>query len=118
MNATQEQVATLALPQLAVPSAAQAISVVNRWLHGKIGTAVNTSQASFHFDTYCWHLPIQLAYPDTGPVGVIGDVYLHAATGQFIGRPDADDLKQRAVVMAEKYGLIEDADEDTEVASA
>jgi len=111
MIATKEQTAAITLPELAVADANRAISIVNRWLQTETGTAVHVSQATFNVATYCWHLPVLLAYPDTGPVGVIGDVFLHAATGQFVGLPDAEDLQRRAIALAEKCGLVE-TDED------
>jgi hypothetical protein len=118
MNATEEQieqseqVAVAALPELAVPDAESAISIVNGWLHTEVGTAVNVSRAYFKAASYCWHLPVQLIYPDTGLVGVIGDVFLHAATGQLVGLPDAEELKQRAIALAEAHGLLEEGEED------
>lgn len=117
MNATieqQEQVAVAALPELAVPTAERAISLVNGWILREVGTAVHVSQAIFNADTYCWHLPVLLAYPDTGPVGVIGDVYLHAATGRFVGSPEADELERRAIALADACGLVETDEEETE----
>lgn len=111
MIATKEHAAALTLPEMAVPDADRAISIVNRWLQTETGTAIHVSHATFNVATYCWHLPVLLAYPDTGPVGVIGDVYLQAATGQFVGLPDAEDLQRRAIALAEKCGLVE-TDED------
>jgi hypothetical protein len=111
MITTEEQTIVATLPELAVPTAERAISMVNHWLHCEVGTAVNVSRASFNSTTYCWHLPIQLAYPDTGPVGVIGDVYLHAATGEFIGLPDADELLKRTETLAYAYGITAGGDE-------
>jgi hypothetical protein len=108
MSAIQEQPVTVTLPKLAVPDEESAIAVVNRWLHTDVGTAVNVSRAYFDAATFCWHLPVQLAYPDTGPVGVIGDVFVHAATGQFIGLPAAEDLEQRAIALAYAHGLVEE----------
>lgn len=106
-----EQVAVAALPELAVPDAERAISIVNGWLHTEVGTAVNVSRAYFNATTYCWHLPVQLAYPDTGPVGMIGDIYLRADTGRFIGRPGAGELRQRAIALAKAHGLATEDDQ-------
>ena len=38
-------------------------------------------------------------------LGVVGDVYLHAATGTFVGRPSAADLIRRAEGLAAAYGI-------------
>lgn len=112
MIATLELKDTVAVPSLAVPTASDAMSKVNGWLHRKIGFAVNVSQATFDPITYAWHLPVQLAFPDTGPVGIIGDIFLHAGTGQFVGAADAAVLRQRAEHLADSLGLL--PPEDTE----
>jgi hypothetical protein len=113
MNATkeqEEQVAVSTLPELAVPTAERAISLVNRWLQREVGMAVSTSRAFFNPASYYWHLPIHLAYGSTGPLGVIGDVYLHAVTGDFAGRLNAEELQQRAVTLAKAHGFTEEED--------
>ena len=67
--------------------------------------ALHTTSAQFNRVTFCWHLPIELAYPKRGTLGVIGDVYLHAATGEFVGLPEADDLRQRAETLAKSFEI-------------
>ena len=67
----------------------------------------NVSSATFNPETFCWHLPIYLAYGSTGPLGIVGDVYLHAGTGAFIGAPEATDLQRRAEALAATYGIQE-----------
>ena len=59
--------------------------IVNRWLHREVGMALNVENAAFNPDSYCWHLPIHLAYGSTGSLGIVADVYLHAATGALLG---------------------------------
>ena len=109
----QLEAATLAtLPALAVPDAERAISVANRWLHNEVAMLIHVSRATFDPVTFCWHLPVQLSYPHTGPLGVIGDIYLQAATGQMIGAPKPDELRQRAVVLAEAHGFRAEDDDD------
>lgn len=111
MSATKKQKAKniiAPLPELAVPTAVQAMKRVNRWLQSEVGMAVSVSQAFFNATNYSWHLPIHLAYGSTGPLGVIGDIYLHAATGEFLGRPNAEDLQQRATALAEAHGFMEE----------
>jgi len=95
------------LPQLAAATEEDAIALVNQWLHREVGMALNVSSATFNPDTFCWHLPIHLAYGVTGSLGVIGDVYLHAATGAFIGAPEAADLQHRANALAAAHGISE-----------
>jgi hypothetical protein len=96
---------TLTVPQLAVPTASAAIALVNRWLHREVGMAVHTTVAHFDATTFCWHLPIELAYATHGTLGVVGDVYLHAATGAFVGRPSAEELIRRAEGLAAACGI-------------
>ena len=45
-------------------------------------------------------MPIELAYGITGPLGVVGDVYLQAASGAFAGHPNAEEFRQRAEALA------------------
>jgi hypothetical protein len=95
------------LPQLAVATAEEAITLVNRWLHREVGMALNVSCATFNLETFCWHLPIHLAYGATGPLGIVGDVYVHAATGVFMGVPEIADLQHRAEALAAMHGITE-----------
>jgi len=96
---------TLTVPQLAVPTASAAMVLVNRWLHREVGMAVHATVAYFDATTFCWHLPIELAYATHGTLGVVGDVYLHAATGAFVGRPSAEELIRRAEGLAAVCGI-------------
>ena len=92
-------------PQLTVPTAETAIAHVNRWLHQQTGTALHAASATFDLVTYYWHVPIELAYGATSPLGQVGDVYLHAATGEFAGHPQAELLQQRAEALAAAHGI-------------
>ena len=94
-------------PQLAAATEEDAIALVNRWLHREVGMALHVAQATFNPDTFCWHLPMHLAYGATGPLGIVGDVYVHAATGVFIGAPDAVDLQRCAEALATVHGIAE-----------
>jgi hypothetical protein len=93
------------LPHLAAATEEEAIALVNRWLHRAVGMALNVSHATFNPETFCWHLPIHLAYGATGSLGIVGDVYVHAATGTFLGAPDATDLQHRAEALAAAHGI-------------
>jgi hypothetical protein len=92
-------------PQFAVPTAHEAIARVNRWLHREIGIAIHAAGAAFDPVTFYWHVPIELAYGATGPLGVVGDVYIHAATGDFAGRPNTEEFRQRAEALAIAHGI-------------
>lgn len=95
----------MAAPQLAVPAADDAIAVVNRWLHREVGLAVHATTAAFDPDTFYWHLPIELAYATAGTLGVVGDIYLHAATGAFAGSPDPTEFQRRAETLAAAHEI-------------
>jgi len=94
---------TIAVPHLAIETGENAIAAVNRWLHREVGMALNASEATFNFESFCWHVPIFPAYGETGALGVVGDVYLHAATGEFIGVLSADELQKRAGTLAKAH---------------
>jgi len=103
MSATKKQKthpAASTLPKLAAPTAKRAISIVNRWLRNEEATLVRVRQATFDPGAYCWHLPVQRSRSKANAI-VFGDIYLHAATGQFVGCPGAEELQQRATALAE-----------------
>jgi len=95
----------LVAPQLAVPTANDAIERVNRWLHREVGMAVHAVTATFDPATFYWHVPIELAYATHGTLGVVGDLYLHAATGAFAGCPHPEEIIQRAETLAAAHGI-------------
>ena len=101
----REMMDVLTVPQLAIPTVHEAVILVNAWLHREVGMAVHATTAHFDPTTFCWHLPIELAYATHGTLGVVGDVYLHAATGAFVGRPSAADLIRRAERLAAACGI-------------
>lgn len=98
---------SVTIPHLAIETAESAIASVNRWLHREVGMALNVLSAVFSPETFCWHLPVHLAYAETGSLGIIGDVYIHAATGEFVGAPTAEELQQRADALAAAHGVTE-----------
>ena len=98
---------TVIIPHLAIETGENAIAAVNRWLHREVGMALNASEAVFNLKSFCWHVPIHLAYGETGSLGIVGDVYIHAATGEFIGVLSADELQKRADALAKAHGVAE-----------
>ena len=101
MNTT----AVLTMPTFAVATEEEAVAHVNRWLHRSVGMAVHVWRAEFDPVTFYWHLPVELAYATHGTLGVVGDVYLHAATGAFACHPDPTGFAQRADTLAEAHGI-------------
>ncbi len=102
------------LQTLTVANAEKAISLVNRWLHRDVGFFIHVSRAVLDPVTSYWRLPVELAYPQTGSLGVIGEVYLNAADGQFVERPTVEELQQRATELAHAHGITEDDNGDEE----
>jgi len=96
-----------AIPRLSIETAEDAIAKVNGWLHAEVGLALNVDEARFDEKTFCWHLAVNLAYGATGRLGTVGDVYLHAATGEFVGAPSVDELQKRADELAKAHGIAE-----------
>jgi hypothetical protein len=105
MSGNAIEIAVAATPRFTVPTAEDAMARINRWLHREIGTAVHAASATFDPATFFWHVPIELAYGATGPLGVVGDVYLDAITGAFAGHPNAEQFRQRAEALAAKFGI-------------
>lgn len=106
MNTVSSAVPSLS-PSLAIATDERAIALVNRWLHREVGMALNAAGATFNPATFCWHVPVQLAYGATGPLGIVGDVFVHAATGEFMGAPAPAELQNRAEALAEARGIPE-----------
>ncbi len=94
-------------PQLQAATEEEALTLVNRWLHREVGMALNVERADFDQEAFCWHLPIHLAYGATGSLGIVGDVYLHAANGKLYGAPSAAELRRRAEELAAARGISE-----------
>jgi hypothetical protein len=94
-------------PQLLAATEEEAMMLVNRWLHREVGMALNVESATFDPEAFCWHLPIHLAYGATGSLGIIADVYLHAASGRLLGAPSVAELRRRAEALAATHGITE-----------
>ncbi len=93
------------IPQLAIPTDQEAISRVNRWLHREVGMFLHSTTATFDPISFFWHLPIELAYATHGTLGVVGDIFINAATGAFAGPPDPAEIQRRAEALATAYGI-------------
>lgn len=102
---TKGLIPVLTKPLIAIPTEVEAIATANRWLHREIGLALHTTTATFDTVSYYWHLPVKLAYPDKGTLGVIGDLYLQAVTGAFAGELEPNEFRQRADALAALYGV-------------
>lgn len=94
-------------PQLLAATEEDAMMLVNRWLHREVGLALNVESAAFDPEAFCWHLPIHLAYGATGSLGIVADVYLHAASGRLLGALSVAELRRRADALAAAHGITE-----------
>jgi len=94
-------------PQLLAATEEEAMTLVNRWLHREVGMALNVESATFDPESFCWHLPIHLAYGMTGSLGIVADVYLHAASGRLLGALSVAELRRRADALAAAHGITE-----------
>jgi len=91
-----------AMPLLRLPDASSAREIVGRWLLKEIGTAAYPGDATFQPESFTWHVPIWLRYAEKIRVGILADVYLHAATGIFLGRPSHEDLIHRTETLLQQ----------------
>ena len=57
------------------------MTLVNRWLHREVGMALNVESATFNAETFCWRLPIHLAYGGGGSLGVWQAVEVYLIPG-------------------------------------
>jgi hypothetical protein len=100
---TEEQtIKSSAMPLLRLPDASSAREIVGRWLLKEIGTAAYPGDATFQPESFTWHVPIWLSYAEKIQIGILADVYLHAATGIFLGRPSREDLIHRAKALLQQ----------------
>ena len=83
------------VPSLALPDAEAARRAVGRWLRTEIGDALYPAEVSFFAESFAWHVCIWFSTAMQPMVAPIADVYLSAATGEFLGRPTREDLLTR-----------------------
>jgi hypothetical protein len=114
VNGANEQAALALLPELNIWRADEAISRANRWLQSRLTMFIHVSQATFDPLTYCWHLPVHLAFADTGSIGIVGDIYLHAVSEQLISIPDTATMQANALALVKLHGMLKYEDEEQE----
>lgn len=90
------------MPLLRLPDEVSAREAVAQWLLREIGTAAYPGDATFQPESFTWHVPVWLSYAAQVRIGILADVYLHAATGIFLGRPSREDLIHRAETLLKK----------------
>lgn len=93
-NKTESHAETQA-PSLALPDAEAARRAVGRWLRTEIGDALYPAEVSFVAESFAWHVCIWFSTAMEPMVAPIADVYLSAATGEFLGRPTREELLKR-----------------------
>lgn len=76
-------------PPLALPNAESARRAVGRWLRTEIGDALYPAKASFVKESFVWHVSVWFSTASQPMSALVADVYLSAATGNFIRRLQA-----------------------------
>ena len=82
-------------PPLALPDAEAARRTVGRWLRTEIGDALYPAEALFVKDSFAWHVAIWFSTASKPLTALVADVYLSAATGDFLGKPSREQLIQQ-----------------------
>jgi len=98
----EAKIESFATPLLRLPDASSARETVGRWILKEIGTSAYPGEATFQPESFTWHVPIWLSYAEKTQIGILADVYLHAATGNFLGRPSRADLIHRAEALLQQ----------------
>ncbi len=93
-NKTQPNADTQA-PSLALPDPEAARRAVGRWLRTEIGDALYPAEVWFVAESFAWHVCIWFSAAMQPMDAPIADVYLSAATGEFLGRPTREELLKR-----------------------
>jgi hypothetical protein len=91
-------------PSLALPDAEAARRVVARWLRTEIGDALYPAEATFLEESFAWHVSVWLSTAQQPMVAWIADVYVHAATGAFLGRPTREEIVRRLDQITDSEG--------------
>jgi hypothetical protein len=83
-------------PPLALPDAEAARHVVGQWLRTHIGDALYPGAAVFVEESFAWLVPVWFSTAERPMSALVADVYVHAATGAFLGRPTREEIVRRA----------------------
>src|SRR5262245_51003781 len=96
MNIVPPNDAELAIPSLAIPDAETAFRIVGKWLRQEIGSsALYPAKAVFLPESFYWDVSVWYSTPTEPLRAFMADIYIHAATGAFLGRPTREELVQR-----------------------
>ena len=82
-------------PPLALPDAEAARHAVSRWLRTHIGDALYPGEAVFVKESFAWLVPVWFSTAERPMSALVADVYVHAATGAFLGRPTREEIDRR-----------------------
>jgi hypothetical protein len=77
-------------PPLALPDAESARRVVGRWWLTNVGDALYPAEATFVEESFAWLVPVWFSTAAKPMIALVADVYVSAATGVFLGRPNSD----------------------------
>lgn len=80
---------------VALPDVDSARRLISRWLLEEVGTALYPAEITFNKEVFAWHIGLWFSTPSQPMLAFIADVYINAATGEFLGRPTRDELLHR-----------------------
>jgi hypothetical protein len=85
-------------------SASTAQRRVSRLVIGEIGNLLYGGEPTLIVgERLRWHVPIMLAYPDTGPLGSVGDLDVDVETGEVLATPEhLAEIKAYAQLIAQR----------------
>ena len=81
--------------KLAVPDAESARRAVTRWLRTTVGDALYPAEPQFIEESFSWDVPVWFSTAGEPMAALAADVYVHAATGAFLGRPTREQFAER-----------------------
>lgn len=92
---------SIATHKTAEPSPSHAIGTSRKpRLERSVSRSACRASKTFDPATFYWHAPIELPYGASSPFGIVDDVYVQVATGEFAGRPNTEEFRQRAKALA------------------
>jgi hypothetical protein len=90
-------------------SSRQAVATVNEWLVCHLGDRFLAGTPVHDGEADLWRVPVLYVYPNQGPLGVVGEIALDAATGELQTQPAIEEVKQRAMKLYQSRSESQDS---------
>ncbi len=84
-------------------TALTAQAAANHFLSETLPDRFTADQAERDQNTGIWHVPVILAYPFVGSIGQVGEILIHAETGQVVSHTTFDEMNARARKLYEDH---------------